>query len=182
MATQKEGKPIGKKLLALRRAKKLTLKQLANETGLAPDYISKVEKGGVMPPVAVILQLSRAMEVDSSILLSTEKKKEKETSARDYEKRTEAYSYRVLTPQAPNKHLQAFRIHIDPLSEHKGVSYQHVGEEFAYVLKGKVEIMVGESKNVLEPHQSLHFNSSIIHKMRKLSPEQAELLVILYTP
>ena len=182
MVTQKIKKPIGKRLMALRKAKKLTLKQVANETGLAPEYISKVEKGEVMPPVAVILQLSRAMEVDSSILLSEEKKKERETSARDYEKRTEAYSYQVLTIQARNKHLQAFRIHIDPMSEHKGVSYQNPGEEFAYVLKGKVEIMVGESKNILEPHQSLHFNSSIVHKMRNLSPEQAELLVILYTP
>jgi transcriptional regulator with XRE-family HTH domain len=182
MVTKKTKTPIGKRLMAVRKAKKLTLKQVANETGLAPDYISRVEKGEVMPPVAVILQLSRAMEVDSSVLLSEEKKKERETSARDYEKRTEAYSYQVLTPQARNKHLQAFRIHIDPLSEHRGVSYQHPGEEFAYVLKGKVEIMVGESKNVLEPHQSLHFNSSIVHKMRNLSPEQAELLVILYTP
>jgi len=81
-----------------------------------------------------------------------------------------------------HKHLKAFKIFIDPKSEHKSISYQHLGEEFQYVLKGKVEVMVGENKNILEPGQSLHFNSSIVHKLRNISSEKAELLVVLYTP
>ena len=71
---------------------------------------------------------------------------------------------------------------IDPKSEHKPVGYQHVGEEFQYVLKGKIEVMVGENKNILGPGDSLHFDSSIVHKLRNISSETAELLVVLYTP
>ena len=66
--------PIGKRLKKLRRETKMTLKNLANETGLKKEYISQVEKGEVIPPVAVILQLSRALEIDSSILLREEKR------------------------------------------------------------------------------------------------------------
>jgi uncharacterized cupin superfamily protein len=62
------------------------------------------------------------------------------------------------------------------------VSYQHLGEEFVYVLKGKVEVMVGENRNVLAPGECLHFNSSIVHKLRNISTQKAELLVVLYTP
>lgn len=174
--------PLGKRILKLRREKKITLKHLANETGLNPKYISEVEKGEVIPPVAVILQLSKALEIDSSILLKEEKKRAEKTSDRDYQKRTEAYSYLTLTPEARHKHLKAFKVFIDPESEHKGVSYQHAGEEFVYVLSGKVEVMVGENSNILEKEQCLHFNSSIVHKLRNLSQEKAELLVVLYTP
>jgi uncharacterized cupin superfamily protein len=78
--------------------------------------------------------------------------------------------------------LKAFRVFIDPKSDHKGVSYQHLGEEFIYVLKGKIEVMVGENRNVLGPNQCIHFNSSIVHKLRNLSSGKAELLVVLYTP
>jgi quercetin dioxygenase-like cupin family protein len=42
--------------------------------------------------------------------------------------------------------------------------------------------MVGENRNVLSPGESLHFNSSITHKLRNLSAEKAEMLVVLYTP
>ena len=57
-----------------------------------------------------------------------------------------------------------------------------MGEEFVYVLKGKVEVTVGENKNKLGPNQSIHFNSSIVHKLKNISNQKAELLVILYTP
>lgn len=182
MPRQNKPQTIGKRLMKLRKEKRLTLKHLANETGLVPKYISQVEKGEIMPPVSVILQLSRALEIDSSILLREEKHRAGKQSTQDYQKRSESYTYETLTPEARHKHLKAFKVFIDPKSVHKGVSYQHIGEEFIYVLKGKIEVTVGENKNILSFDQSLHFNSSIVHKLRNLSSVQAELLVILYTP
>ncbi len=182
MPNQTKSQPLGKRLMKLRKEKNLTLKNLGNETGLSTNYISQVEKGEVMPPVAVLLQLSRALEIDSGVLLMEEKKQAGEQSAEDYKKRTKDYTYENLTPEARHKHLKAFKIFIDPQSEHKGVSYQHLGEEFVYVIKGKIEVTVGENKNLLGPEQSLHFNSSIVHKLQNISSEKAELLVVLYTP
>ncbi|MBE9593013.1 MAG: cupin domain-containing protein, partial [Proteobacteria bacterium] len=78
--------------------------------------------------------------------------------------------------------LKAFKVFIDPVSDHKSVSYQHEGEEFIYVITGKVEVTVGDNKTVLDPENSLHFNSSIVHKLRNLSSEKAEMVVVLYTP
>jgi len=182
MPARKKSQPIGKKLLKLRRDRKLTLNHMANETGLSTKMISQVEKGEIIPPVSVLLQLSRALEIDSSILLREEKKKAGKQSERDYRRRTEDYTYQTLTPEAQHKHLKAFKVSIDPKSVHKGVSYQHLGEEFIYVLKGKIEVMVGENRNILAPSDSLHFNSAIVHKLRNMSNEKAELLVVLYTP
>jgi transcriptional regulator with XRE-family HTH domain len=182
MSLLKGSQSIGKRLMRFRKERKLTLKQLANETGLSVQYISQVEKGEIIPPVSALLQLSRALEVDSSLLLKEERGGAGKKSDEDYQKRTEAYTYENLTPEARHKHLKAFRVFVDPLSDHKGVSYQHLGEEFIYVLKGKVEVMVGENKNTLDVRDSLHFNSSIVHKIRNISGERAELLVVLYTP
>lgn len=182
MAGTKKDQTIGKRLMKLRKEKKLTLKHLGNETGLNPRFISRVEKGEMMPPVSVILQLSRALEVDSSLLLREEKKRAGEKTAEGYQKRTEDYSYETLTPEARHKHLKAFKVFIDPKSEHKPVGYQHQGEEFQYVIKGRIEVLVGENKNILGPGESLHFNSSIVHKLKNISAEKAELLVVLYTP
>jgi len=180
---QKKSQPIGKRLMKLRKERKLTLKNLGNETGLAPSYISSVEKGEVIPPVAVLLQLSKALGIDSSLLLQAERKLAGKRKEEDQRRRTDSYSYENLSPQATSRHLKAFRVFIDPRAEHRaGASYQHQGEEFQYILKGKVEVMIGESRNVLEPGQSIHFDSSIVHKLRNLSSERAELIVVLYTP
>lgn len=182
MPARKKSQPIGKRLMKLRRKQGFTLKNLANETGLNAKYISQIEKGEVIPPVAVILQLSRSLEIDSSILLKEEKRMEGKQKVQDYQKRTEDYTYQTLTPEAKHKHLKAFKIFIDPKSDHKGISYQHLGEEFIYVIRGKIEVTVGENKNILRSGDSLHFNSSIVHKLRNISAEKADLLVVLYTP
>jgi len=178
----KKAKPLGERLKDVRAEKGISLDFLANETGFSVDYLSRLENGQTMPPVATILRLSRALEIDSGVFLKEERDQADKKKAEDFKKRTEDYSYQTLTPEALHKHLKAFRVFIDPVSEHKGVSYQHEGEEFVYVLKGTVEVAVGENRNILNPEDSLHFNSSIVHKLRNLSSERAEMLVVLYTP
>jgi quercetin dioxygenase-like cupin family protein len=78
--------------------------------------------------------------------------------------------------------MKAFLVTIDPKQVHKMVKYRHEGEEFIYVLKGQVEVMVGENQNILKRGQTLHFDSGIPHKLRNLGDEEAKLLVVLYTP
>jgi quercetin dioxygenase-like cupin family protein len=87
-----------------------------------------------------------------------------------------------LTPGAENKHLKAFRVYIEAQQDHKGVDYHHEGEEFVYVLAGKIEVVVGEHVNTLVAGDSLHFNSGIRHKLRSVSDEKAELIVVIYSP
>ena len=182
MPTTKHSPPLGKRLMKLRKEKNMSLSALAHETGLNSATIVQVERGEVIPPVSVILQLSRALQIDSSILLKEEKSKAGKESEHDYLKRTEDYAYRNLIPDAQQKHLKAFKVFIEPRSTHKGVSYQHLGEEFIFVLNGEIEVSVGENKSTLKPDECIHFNSSITHKLRNISELKAELLVILYTP
>jgi len=173
--------PIGKKIKNARTSKKFSLDRVANETGFSIEYIKEVEAGKAIPPVGALLQISKALEIDSgSLLKESESKLQSRIKAQT--KRTDNYAYTTLTPGAENKHLKAFRVVIKAQQDHKGVGYHHEGEEFVYVLAGKIEIYVGEHVNTLEQGDSLHFNSGIQHKMKSISDEKAELVVVLYSP
>ncbi|MGE5256722.1 MAG: helix-turn-helix domain-containing protein [Hyphomicrobiales bacterium] len=172
---------IGGKIRKARVEKSIPLERVANETGFSIDYLKGVEAGNAIPPVGAILQIARALEIDSSSLLKeNESALEKRISA--HTKRTENYAYTTLTPGAENKHLKAFRVVIEAQQDHKGVGYHHEGEEFDYVLTGKVQVTVGDHVNTLSAGDSLHFNSGIPHKLKSISDERAELLVVIYTP
>ena len=173
--------PVGKRIKTARTQKKMTLDQVANDTGCSIDYLKQVESGREMPPVGTLLQIARALQIDSGFLLK-EQIETRRQRAKAYAKRTENYAYSTLTPGAENKHLKAFRVQIEAHQAHKGVGYQHEGEEFAYVLKGRVEIAVGDHLNQLGPGDSLHFNSGIQHHMRNVGDEDADLLVVIYNP
>jgi len=172
---------IGQKIKKVRLEKKIPLDQIANDTGCSMDYLKKVETGKVMPPVGMLIQISRALEIDSGFLLKEQEETEKKR-VHAYEKRTADYAYITLTPGAEKKHLKAFRITIDPMKDHKGVGYRHEGEEFVFVLKGHIEVMVGEHVNDLRKGDSLHFNSGVQHKLKNVGGKKAELLVVIYAP
>lgn len=172
---------VGKKIKKARTQKKVTFDQLANETGFSVEYIKSIESGEQIPPVGALLQISRALELDSGYLLR-EQESQLKNRVKAYTKRTENYAYTTLTPGAENKHLKAFKVTVDPLQDHKGVGYQHEGEEFVYVLSGKLEIIVGDHVNKLKAGDSLHFNSGIRHMMKNIGEEKTELLVVIYGP
>ena len=173
--------PVGKKIKKARLGKKISFDQLANETGFSIDYLKEIEAGKKTPPVGTLLQIARALEIDSGMLLKEEESKLKKR-IKAYTKRTDNYAYETLTPGAENKHLKAFKVTVDPMADHKGVGYQHEGEEFVYILAGQIEIVVGDHVNRLKAGGSLHFNSGIPHQMRNISEETAEMLVVIYGP
>jgi quercetin dioxygenase-like cupin family protein len=173
--------PVGKKIKKARTSKKKKLDQLANETGFSIDYLKDIESGKAIPPVGALLQISRALEIDSGALLK-EPESQLQSRIKAHTKRTENYAYTTLTPGAENKHLKAFLVSVEPQQDHKGVGYHHEGEEFVYVLQGKIEVAVGEHLNILETGDSLHFNSAIHHNLKNISYETAELLVVIYSP
>ncbi len=177
----KELAPIGKKIRKVRLSKKLSLEHMANETGLSVDYLKEVEAGNARPPVGALLQISKALGIDSGIFFR-EQESQMKKRIRAFTKRTDNYAYTTLTPGAENKHLKAFRVAIEPRKAHEGVGYQHDGEEFVYVLKGRIDIIVGDHVNVLEAGDSLHFNSGIRHQMKNAAEEESEMLVVIYNP
>ena len=173
--------PVGKKIKKIRLEKKISLDRVANETGCSIDSLKKIESGKEIPPVGTLLQISRALKIDSGFLLR-EQESNLKSRIKAYTKRTDNYAYKTLTPGAENKHLKAFLVTIDAMQEHKGVGYQHEGEEFVYVLSGKIEVLVGEHLNSLDKGDSLHFNSGIRHQLKNIDNKKAELLVVIYGP
>jgi quercetin dioxygenase-like cupin family protein len=173
--------PVGKKIKKARTAKKMSYDSLANETGFSIEFLKKVESGKITPPVGSLLQISRALEIDSGDLLKEEDGRMQDR-IKAYTKRTDSYAYTTLTPGAENKHLKAFRVKIDAMKTHEGVSYNHEGEEFVYVLDGTIEVVVGEHVNTLDAGDSLHFNSGIQHRLTNTGKTDAELIVVIYNP
>ena len=56
--------------------------------------------------------------------------------------------------------------------------FPHPGEEFLLVLKGAIEVQVGERQFRLDAGDSLYFDSELPHRMRTVGRTQAEVLVV----
>lgn len=174
---------IGASLKKLREGMEWSLEKLAEAIDQSPDFIEQVENDDVTPSVSFLLRLARVFKVDPGTFLGEEEK----TAMRDrrsdaFSKRTENYSYHTLTPEAENEHLRAFMVSIESGQDHRPVAYKHEGEEFIYVMEGKLELTLGGKPIVLRTGESQRFNSETPHKLKSLSDETTKCLVVLYTP
>lgn len=184
MATkQADGKSFGGQMKQLRQARKVSMESLASRTGLSERYLKGIEEGITVPPVSAVIQIAKALSIDAGSFLSAENQEASEKKRREsFYKRTQAYSYKTLTPSAETKHMKAFLVTIDPKQDHQMVEYRHEGEEFLYVLKGELDVNVGGTPYLLKKDQTLHFDSGLPHKLHNLSDEEARLIVVIYTP
>ena len=137
--TKETKKSFGQSIKAYREDRKLSIKELAHETGYPAGLLEKVEKDEITPPVALVLQLSRTLKVDVEALDDNANKKAS-SRVKSQKKRAGSYAYTQLTKSGPDKHLGAYFITIEPNTAHEGVEYHHEGEEFIYVLKGNLSI------------------------------------------
>ncbi|BBO87847.1 FAD-binding protein [Desulfosarcina ovata] len=172
----------GEKIKTLREAQGWSGEQLAEATGQTPEFIAGVESGEISPPVAFILRLSTAYGVDPGMFLRNEEKAQiRDQRTQAYVNRTRNYSYQTLTSGAEHDHLRAFMVTIEPHHDHKPVAYKHDGEEFIFVMDGKLQFTLGNKIHTLTQGESIHFHSTIPHKLKSLSAEVTRCLVILYT-
>jgi len=182
MAKTKPAVPsLGKRVKEARSRLGISLDELAQRSGYTAKVISAIEEEQMVPPVALILQFSRILKLDmepedAAGTAATRMR------ARSHKKRVDSYAYLALTRPKADMHLRAYQVTIEPNTEHKGVEYHHEGEEFIYVREGEVAIQIGENMNTIKKGQSIHFDSSLHHKLNNPSPEPATLLVVIYVP
>ena len=172
----------GGRIRRLREAKGLSLDVLSHDTGYTVDFLKEIEEGKTAPPVAVVLQLGRVLKVDMDQLQENRNKEASKRRTTSHKKRVASYAYAPLTLPGEEKHLRAYRVTIDPETEHKGVEYHHEGEEFIYVLHGGLTIQVGQNTSTLKKGECISFDSSLSHKLSNPTREKAELLVVIYVP
>ncbi len=179
---KKTEESFGERIRRLREANGISMETFSHDTGYPADFLKDVEDGRIAPPVAVVLQLSRFFNVDMEQLEGTRNREAARKRTTSHKKRVASYAYKPLIKEGEKRHLRAYRVTIDPETEHKGVEYHHDGEEFIYVLEGGLRIQVGQNTSTVKKGQSINFDSSISHKLSNPTREKTELLVVIYMP
>jgi transcriptional regulator with XRE-family HTH domain len=182
---------IGRKLQNLREKKRLTLDDLSAKTGLARDLLADIEKGDFVPPVATLLNIARALGVEMSHFFKDENP-EKSISLtrrgeripirqRPHHREGEVdYIYEALETRKQDKHMEPLLVEFQPLETSEMVFTSHDGEEFTYLLDGRLEFRTNDRVEILEPGDTLYFESAENHSFRSLGYKSARALVVVW--
>lgn len=182
---------IGRKIRDLRKRKVLTLQDLSTQTGLSKPLLSQIENDIVIPPIATLLRISRALDKDITFFLQEPHDERKIAVVRASErKRLETrragqtpgdYFYESLAYKKGRKNMEPFLIEFEPRDEQDMSFYSHTGEEFIFVLEGSVEFRTTNDMHRLEAGDSLYFESDVPHAYRALGKGSARAIAIIYS-
>ncbi len=178
---------IGRKIRGVRRGAQLTLDVLAQRTGLSKALLSKIENGKVSSPISTYAKIARSLGVSLSELLREAEEtrflliRREERKPRSSRKTPYGYSFESLGARWPNKSWSPFLMTYEPLPEpHTSPGFNYEGEEFIYVLEGRLEFFCGDSKYELAPGDCLFVDGSLPHGGRALGDDKClALLVVL---
>jgi transcriptional regulator with XRE-family HTH domain len=183
---------IGNKVKELRQKNHYTLQDLAGRTGLSKPFLSQIENDHVVPPIATLLKLARALDVGMAFFFQDEVSDEKISVTRQEERiRVERrphqakgqvnYVYVALETKTSNKNMEPFLVEFPIQDTEDMVFYSHEGEEFLYVMEGSIEFRSVDRVEVLNEGDSIYFHSDLSHGLRCIGDKPAKALAVIST-
>ena len=173
---------IAPRLAQLRHKLGLTLAEVASHTGVSVSFLSSLERGYSSASIATLQKLARLYGTNVLSFFADKDNSHRLVRARDR---------KVLQPNAGvemdllasgNKIMEPHLFRIAP-GAGSGGSYSHEGEEFIFVLRGKLEVWLDEvERYVLDPGDSLYFESTQAHRWQNLSNKETSLLWVNTPP
>ncbi|ADO44286.1 XRE family transcriptional regulator (plasmid) [Ketogulonicigenium vulgare Y25] len=183
-ARRKAAHSIAARLRALRKEAGLTLSDLAMRSGLAASTLSKIENEQMSPTYDTILSLAEGLGVDITHLVtgtqgkSVNGRKAVTRKGEGIVHRTQQYDYEMLCNDIANRQFVPLLAEVKARSLHTFDGLlRHPGEEFIFVLEGRVELHTEfYAPSLLEVGDSGYFDSTMGHALINPDDRPARVL------
>jgi transcriptional regulator with XRE-family HTH domain len=170
----------GARLRELRLKRGWTLEELAARCALSKAFLSRLESGGRQASIAAVLTLSRIFEVSLAALFESQIASEPCVIVRGasaVETSINGLSYTSLSKPDRLFNLQPIKVTI-PISRSGSDHYRHAGEEWIYVLSGKLTLSLAGNRYDLKPGDAAHFDSQLPHRLIARGKRDAQVLLV----
>lgn len=178
---------IGREIRSLRKARGVTLAELAQASGLSIGYLSLLERDRATPSIKALHAVSRALGVTISWFFETSDAPEAERDlvVRRTRRRRLDYSAGVvdelLSPNLAGA-LELLSCRFPPGASSGDEPYTHAGEEAGVVIRGRLELWVDGRTVTLEAGDSFGFQSALPHRYRNPGPDETEVIWAITPP
>lgn len=178
-------KIIASRIKDLREIAGVSIESLAVELNITGEILKSYENGELDIPVSFLFELAQKFGVDLTELLTGEAPKLSEycliRNGRGVSvERRKQYKYQHLAFNFVHKSIEPFLVTVEPQAEQGDLSFNsHKGQEFNYVLEGRLMVILNGHELILETGDSLYFNSDSKHAMKALDGKAAKFLVIV---
>ncbi len=185
MTTEHAIVAVGPRVRALREAGGMSLRDLAERSGVSAPMLSQVERGETSPTLQVAARIAAGLQLRLSQLLRLDEAGSVSIVRRDERRAggTDGHRYEVLTPPLPGQRAEVSRHTLvagaatggpgDPPMHEPGA------RETAIVERGTLELLIDGARHGLGAGDCVTFDADLPHHFENRGEEEAVLLAIV---
>jgi len=188
----------GEHIAELRKTYSISREELSERSGISVDLIAKIEDEGLIPDLAPLIKIARALGVRLGTLLDDHEElgpvitragaitaserfvtglpQEKTADKKDHQ----GLSFKSLAADKNGRHMEPFIVDIE--SDAHQEKSAHEGEEFIHVLEGNLSLEYGTVKDTLKAGDSVYYDSIVPHRVYSADSNPVRILAVIYTP
>jgi transcriptional regulator with XRE-family HTH domain len=180
-------KKIADKIRRIRKSQGLTLAQFGESVGLSKGLLSRIENNQVSPPIATLSKIAGGLGVPIGLFFDEAESDQKTYAVTLKKRRTPVirrgtqigFSYYSLSSLGIRHFIEPLVVKYPVIEKEPTKLFDHPGEEFLFVLKGKIDLIYGKEKIALNAGDAVHFDSSIPHRGQNAGKQESECLVVV---
>ncbi len=175
---------IADRLKGMRETLEISLEKAAHTCETTVEQYLKYESGESDIPVSILHRMARHFGFDITTLLTGEQPHVHTFSLTRKGKgimvqRRRSYNYESLASNFINRKADPYFVIVEPKEDPEMILNAHPGQEFNYVLEGQLKICIGDNELILNPGDSVYFDSALPHGMQAMNDRVARFLAVV---
>ena len=174
---------LGARIKALRMKKGLTLEELGSRTELTKGFLSQLERNLTSPSLATLEDIVEVLGVTMSGFFADDEEQIVFTKEDAFIDEREDRTLHWIIPNAQKNRMEPLILELEP-GQYSQEIEPHEGEEFGYVLAGKVQLIRSSDsrKVVLKKGECFYFKGNYTHSLFNNGQSTARVLWISTPP
>ena len=173
---------VGRRLRELRSERGLSIRALAEQSGLNVNTLSLIENLKTSPSVSTLQQIAATLQVPITAFFESDATRQNIIFQQAAQRIGTAFTYGNLADMGAGfalPGLEPFEVTLEPKAESGKTPIVHTGLEFVYCLEGQIGYEVDGQSFTLEPGDSLLFEAHLPHRWRNVGDTPSRSLLLL---
>jgi transcriptional regulator with XRE-family HTH domain len=173
---------VGRALRKLRAEYDISIRALAELSGLNANTLSLIENCKTSPSVSTLQQIAAALKVPITTFFETEAALQVIVHQKAGQRQAAAFNYGTLADMGAGfarPGIEPFVVSLEPQAHSGNSPIVHTGVELVYCLEGRIGYEVDDQTFTLEPGDSLLFEARLPHRWRNAGETVSRSLLLL---
>jgi DNA-binding XRE family transcriptional regulator len=173
---------VGQRLREIRILRGLSMRALAEKSGLNINTLSLIENEHTSPGVSTLQQLAQSLQVSISEFFQTNHGSKKVVHQKKGRRPRVTFEHSTMEDLAagmPRFGAEPIIVTLEPNADSGEKPIVHTGREFVYCLDGHIAYTVDNERYLLESGDSLIFEAYLPHRWKNMNATPSRALLVL---